>query len=149
VLLPQQMERFKLCEKEMKTKAYSKEGLALNKTDPQEKAKAETRKWLGDVLDRLGAQIDAYEAEVEGLQAKKRLPVQQERLEHLERMLARHRHHQSRLEVVLRLLDNASLEPDTVNPLRDDVEYYVESHEVRRSCRHTEIEREGSACMRV
>jgi len=31
------MERFKACEKEMKTKAYSKEGLASNKMDPKEK----------------------------------------------------------------------------------------------------------------
>ena len=129
-MLSQQMERFKLCEKEMKTKAYSKEGLASNKMDPHEKAKADTRRWLGDVLDRIGSQIDTYEAEVEVLQAKKRVAVQQERLERLERMLDRHRHHQSRLEVIQRLLDNDSLEPDSINPLKDDIVYYVDSHEV-------------------
>ena len=131
----QQMERFKSCEKEMKTKAYSKEGLASNKMDPHEKAKSDTRRWLGDVLDRIGSQIDAYEAEVEVLQAKKRVAVQQERLELLERMLDRHRHHQSRLEVIQRLLDNDSLEPDSINVLRDDIVYYVDSHEVRAPAR--------------
>ena len=126
------MEQFKTCEKEMKTKAYSKEGLASNKMDPHEKAKADTRRWIGDVLDKLGSQIDAYEAEIEGLQAKKRVAVQQERLEQLERMLDRHRHHQSRLEVVQRLLDNDSLQPDQVDILKDDIQYYVDSHQVRQ-----------------
>ena len=126
------MEQFKTCEKEMKTKAYSKEGLASNKMDPHEKAKADTRRWIGDVLDKLGSQIDAYEAEVEGLQAKKRIAVQQERLEQLERMLDRHRHHQSRLEVVQRLLDNDSLQPDQVDILKDDIQYYIDSHQVRQ-----------------
>ena len=42
-LTVQQMERFKACEKEMKTKAFSKEGLsAAARLDPSEKAKVET-----------------------------------------------------------------------------------------------------------
>ncbi|KAE8784467.1 Lysine-specific demethylase 3B [Hordeum vulgare] len=46
-----EMERFKVCEKETKTKAFSKEGLGQHpKTDPREKAKAETRDWLNSVV---------------------------------------------------------------------------------------------------
>ena len=42
-----QMERFNVCEKETKTKMFSKEGLALaQKQDPKEKARNEMREWI-------------------------------------------------------------------------------------------------------
>jgi hypothetical protein len=45
--LMQQMERFKIVERETKTKAYSKEGLgAAAKMDPREKEKDEVLGWL-------------------------------------------------------------------------------------------------------
>ncbi|KAE8788286.1 putative protein ycf45 [Hordeum vulgare] len=48
--IEREMERFKVCEKETKTKAFSKEGLGQQpKTDPGEKAKAQTRYWLNIV----------------------------------------------------------------------------------------------------
>jgi len=41
------MERFKVIERETKTKAYSKEGLgAATKVDPKEKEKEEITAWL-------------------------------------------------------------------------------------------------------
>lgn len=47
VLFVQQMERFKVVERETKTKAYSKEGLGLaQKVDPAQKEKEETEQWL-------------------------------------------------------------------------------------------------------
>jgi CCR4-NOT transcription complex subunit 3 len=43
----QQMERFKVLERETKTKAYSKDGLgAAAKLDPQTKEKGEITNWL-------------------------------------------------------------------------------------------------------
>lgn len=43
----QQMERFKVVERETKTKAYSKEGLGLaQKVDPAQKEKEEVGTWL-------------------------------------------------------------------------------------------------------
>jgi CCR4-NOT transcription complex subunit 3 len=70
--IEREMERFKVCEKETKTKAFSKEGLGQQpKTDPKEKAKAETRDWLNNVVSDLESQIDNFEAEVEGLSIKK------------------------------------------------------------------------------
>lgn len=46
-LCPQQMERFKIVERETKTKAYSKEGLGLaQKVDPAQKEKEEVGQWL-------------------------------------------------------------------------------------------------------
>lgn len=46
-VLLQQMERFKIVERETKTKAYSKEGLGLaQKVDPAQKEKEEVGTWL-------------------------------------------------------------------------------------------------------
>lgn len=46
-LFLQQMERFKIVERETKTKAYSKEGLGLaQKVDPAQKEKEEVEQWL-------------------------------------------------------------------------------------------------------
>ncbi|CAM0875638.1 unnamed protein product [Alopecurus aequalis] len=70
--IEREMERFKVCEKETKTKAFSKEGLGQQpKTDPREKAKGETRDWLNSVVSDLENQIDNFEAELEGLSFKK------------------------------------------------------------------------------
>mgnify|MGYP002393864511 CR=1 FL=1 len=52
------MEKFKVCEREAKTKAYSKEGLQRSASaDPQEKKRMETREWISDFIDTLQSQI--------------------------------------------------------------------------------------------
>ena len=67
-LIETKMEQFKVCEKETKTKTYSKEGLAREaRVDPHEAARRSTRAWLRDAADRLGAQVDAAEADVHSL----------------------------------------------------------------------------------
>ena len=53
-----QMERFKVCEKETKTKAFSKEGLGqAAKLDPREKARTDMQKWLKDAVESLNGQV--------------------------------------------------------------------------------------------
>jgi len=53
-----QMERFKVCEKEMKTKAFSKEGLGqATKLDPREKARNDMRDWINETVDKLTAEV--------------------------------------------------------------------------------------------
>lgn len=127
--IEREMERFKVCEKETKTKAFSKEGLGQQpKTDPKEKAKAETRDWLNNVVGDLESQIDNFEAEVEGLSIKKgkqRPP----RLVHLEKSITRHKAHIKKLESILRLLDNDELSPEQVNDVKDFLEDYVERNQ--------------------
>lgn len=52
------MERFKVCEKEMKTKAFSKEGLGQQaKLDPREKARNDMRDWINETVDKLTAEV--------------------------------------------------------------------------------------------
>lgn len=56
-----EMERFKLCEKEMKTKAFSKEGLgAAVKQDPREVKREEARAWLNEYKDKLEQQVSTH-----------------------------------------------------------------------------------------
>lgn len=52
------MERFKVVERETKTKAYSKEGLgAAQKLDPAQKEKEEMQHWLSTSIDELSIQV--------------------------------------------------------------------------------------------
>ncbi|KFK27861.1 hypothetical protein AALP_AA8G438700 [Arabis alpina] len=128
-LIEREMERFKICEKETKTKAFSKEGLGQQpKTDPKEKAKSETRDWLNNVVGVLETQIDIFEAELEGLSVKKG-KARPPRLIHLETSITRHRAHIMKLELILRLLDNDELSPEQVNDIKDFLDDYVERNQ--------------------
>ncbi|KAL7134034.1 hypothetical protein ABFS83_11G000200 [Erythranthe nasuta] len=127
--IEREMERFKICEKETKTKAFSKEGLGQQpKTDPKEKAKGETRDWLNNVVSELENQIDSFEAEIEGLSVKKG-KTRPPRLTHLETSIGRHKAHIMKLELILRLLDNDELSPEQVNDVKDFLDDYVERNQ--------------------
>ncbi|XP_036321933.1 CCR4-NOT transcription complex subunit 3 isoform X2 [Rhagoletis pomonella] len=130
-LIETQMERFKIVERETKTKAYSKEGLgAAQKMDPAQRIKDETRNWLTSSISSLQLQIDQYESEIESLLAakKKRLDRdKQDRMDEFRVKLDRNKFHVMKLETLLRLLDNDGVEAEQVNKIKDDVEYYIES----------------------
>jgi CCR4-NOT transcription complex subunit 3 len=129
------MEKFKACEKEMKTKAFSKEGLiASTKLDPAEQEKIATTQWIQEQVEVLQQQVEQAEAEIESLQAggkkKKSQNAMNERLESLEHWNERRKWHIGRLEIILRLLDNGSLKADRVKDLKEDVSYFVDSNVV-------------------
>jgi CCR4-NOT transcription complex subunit 3 len=128
------MEKFKACEKEMKTKAFSKEGLIqASKLDPKAQEKLETTQWLQQKVEDLTLQVEQAEAEIESLQGgakKKNKGAANGRSEELEHLNDRRKWHVSRLELVLRLLDNGSLPVEKVNELKEDVSYFVESNMV-------------------
>ncbi|KAI3514382.1 hypothetical protein L1887_12738 [Cichorium endivia] len=128
-LIEKEMERFKICEKETKTKSFSKEGLGQQpKTDPKEKAKSETRDWLNNTVSELESQIDSFEVEMEGLSIKKG-KARPPRLTHLESSITRHKAHIMKLELILRLLDNDELSPEQVNDVKDFLDDYVERNQ--------------------
>ena len=130
------MERFKACEKEMKTKAFSREGLnAAAKLDPKEQLKFELCQWITTMVDELSRQIEQSEAEIESLQlAKKKKDSEKEaRLDELETMNERRGWHVGRLELILRLLENGNLQVDAVAEAKDDIAYFVESNTVSHS----------------
>uniref|UniRef100_A0A8B9K9I6 CCR4-NOT transcription complex subunit 3 n=1 Tax=Astyanax mexicanus TaxID=7994 RepID=A0A8B9K9I6_ASTMX len=131
-LIETQMERFKVVERETKTKAYSKEGLGLaQKVDPAQKEKEETEQWLTNTIDTLNMQVDQFESEVESLSVqtrkKKGDKEKQDRIEELKRLIERHRYHIRMLETILRMLDNDSVQVDAIHKIKDDVEYYIDS----------------------
>lgn len=130
-LIEEKMEKFKVCEKETKTKAFSKEGLAQDRTDPRQKAKSEINDWVGDSIRKIQEQSDEMEAEIETLNSGKRRKRQEEnpRVSQLKELIVRNDHHITMLERVLRAVDNDAVSCEDANELRDSVEYYVESNQ--------------------
>ncbi|KAF9285810.1 general negative regulator of transcription subunit 5 [Mortierella alpina] len=131
-LIETQMEKFKAIEKEMKTKAYSREGLIMSgRMDPKEKEKAEICSWVTERVESLNIQIEALEAEVEtlrvGAKRGKNNPAK-ERISELEEKIERHKWHQGRLELILRLLENGQIETEKVTAIQEDVNYYVDEN---------------------
>ncbi|KAM0752785.1 hypothetical protein T439DRAFT_354268 [Meredithblackwellia eburnea MCA 4105] len=129
-LIETQMEKFKAIEKEMKTKAFSKEGLSLAvKLDPKEQEKADLISWIQNQVETLEQQVETTEAEVETLQLqKKKKDADRQRVDELEQLNERRSWHVNRLEVILRLLENGNLQVDSVVAVKDDIAYFVESN---------------------
>lgn len=128
------MEKFKAVEKEMKTKAYSKEGLsAAAKLDPKEKEKLEVCDFLSSMVEELERQIETTEAEAEALQANmkkgKKDTGKADRVAELERNTERHKWHQAKLEQLLRALENGGVETDQVKDIEESIKYYVENNQ--------------------
>ena len=128
-----EMEKFKAIEKEMKTKAYSKEGLlAGGRLDPKEKEKADMCNFISGMVDELDRQVEQLEAEVDSLNVNvkksKKDNSRAERIAELDEKKERHKWHQSKLEQILRSLENGGVEVDTVKAIEEDIKYYVESN---------------------
>ncbi|XP_053697799.1 CCR4-NOT transcription complex subunit 3 isoform X1 [Sabethes cyaneus] len=130
-LIETQMERFKVVERETKTKAYSKEGLgAAQKMDPAQREKEEISSWLTNSISSLQIQIDQFECEVESLIAGKKKKLdkdKQEKMDELKGKLERHKFHVTKLETLLRMLDNDGVEVEQIKKIKEDVEYYIDS----------------------
>jgi CCR4-NOT transcription complex subunit 3 len=127
------MEMFKAVEKEMKTKAYSKEGLqASAKLDPKEREKVEMCDFISTMVEDLGRQIEQNEAEEEQLGATmkkgRKDTAKADRISELQKTTERHKWHQTKLELILRTLENGGLEAEQVKDLEDDIRYYVENN---------------------
>jgi CCR4-NOT transcription complex subunit 3 len=131
--IEKRMERFKVCEKEAKTKAFSKEGLsaAAARQDPKDKARGEIRDWLNSTVDALNEQVEEFEAELEeaGGAARGKRGKAPPRVVHLEESIARHRAHVTRLEQLLRLLDNDEIGTEDVEGVKDLVDDYIERNQ--------------------
>lgn len=66
------MEKFKICEKETKTKAFSKEGLARDeKLDPREIEKEKSYAWVQSIIERIENFVESWEADIERISAAK------------------------------------------------------------------------------
>lgn len=130
-LIEEKMEKFKICEKETKTKAFSKEGLAQDRTDPKQKAKAAVGTWVQNRIATLKEQSDEMEAEIESLNSGKRKKRSEEnpRIAELKEQISRHEYHVEMLERVLRAVYNDGVTPEEASDLKESVDYYIECHE--------------------
>lgn len=127
-LIETKMEAFRDCERDTKTKAYSKEGLAREaKLDPKEKEKQERKDWANEQIDKLNDLINSLEADSEKIGGGKTNKKQKDQLEKIDVRLKKNTWHVDKLELIIRLLDNDKLEPDAVDSIKEDVEYYVDS----------------------
>ncbi|KAF8820056.1 Not1 N-terminal domain, CCR4-Not complex component protein [Cardiosporidium cionae] len=107
--IEKEMEHFKLCERETKIKAFSKEGLAAKtKMDPHEEGRSRHRDWLNESISKLTSAMDTYEAEQETL-TKKGKSKNPGRSTLLLKWIASHQFHLQKLQQVLRRLENDSL----------------------------------------
>ncbi|CAG9829173.1 unnamed protein product [Diabrotica balteata] len=129
-LIETQMERFKVVERETKTKAYSKEGLgAAQKLDPAQKERDDIQYWLTSSIAKLNIGSDSLESEIEQLLSNKKKKLdkdKQDRIEDLKSRLDKHKFHIRKLETLLRMLDNMSVEVQQIKNIRDNVEYYID-----------------------
>jgi len=131
-LIETQMERFKIVERETKTKAYSKEGLTNSaRLDPVEKEKAEVQHWMNQCIDQLNIQVDQFEAEIESLSGggkkKKGKNENEERKEECQMWVEKHRDHIQKLETLLRMMDNDQVETQQIKDIQEDIDNYIEN----------------------
>ena len=129
------MEKIKSLEKDLKIKAYSKEGLiAASKLDPREKEKLDASNWLNATVDKLRTQVDAFEAELEAslltLKKNTRKTEKSPRQVELERGAVRHKSYIDKLEIILRKIENEDIQPEDLSDLKDYIDYFLESNEV-------------------
>ncbi|KAF3043604.1 proteinral negative regulator of transcription subunit 5 [Didymella keratinophila] len=134
-LIETQMEKFKAVEKEMKTKAYSKEGLSLaTKIDPKDRERLEMVEFLQHMNEELEQQVEKIEADVEIMHAgmkkgKKSDNAKAERIAELEEMAERHKWHQGKLDLLQRALENSNVDTEQVKEIEDSIKYYVEENQ--------------------
>ena len=131
-LIETQMERFKIVERETKTKAYSKEGLgAAAKMDPHSKEKGDVTNWLAQTIENLNLQLEQFESRIEQLTSKKKKmdKDKQDIFGELKAQQDKHLFHIKQLETIMRMVDNDALPLEQIRKIKDDVEYYVDCNQ--------------------
>lgn len=135
------MDQFKDLEKSSKIKQFSNEGLELqsqrskSRFDPEDAKKNDTCNYISDVIDQLNQQNEALEVELHQLsllmkKAKSSNAYQfQSSIDDAKYKVERNATHLTKLEMILRSLENERLDPDSVDTIKDDLEYYVENNQ--------------------
>ncbi|CAG9315089.1 NOT5_1 [Blepharisma stoltei] len=122
------MATFKNCERENKTKAFSKTGLsAAPKVDPKEEEREAAREWIRSALQQLQEGATSLEIELDSFKAAKGRRPDASRLEELANQLQTHRFHYGKLEFILRALENDQLPMQKLWDLKDIFEVFIEN----------------------
>lgn len=129
-LIETKMEQFKICEKETKTKTYSKEGLArAERLSPEEQAKLDTSEWVGEFVKKINECVDEKDLEIERLSSGKGKKTNRHTIDEYNEIINSHKFHINKLEGIMRLVMNDRLDHELVDDMKEEIEYYVDSHE--------------------
>ena len=129
-LIETKMEQFKICERETKTKAYSREGLAAAaKLSPEQQKRRTIRKWVQEKLQQIQDQIEGFEAQIESLSSGKKKGKDRDAIDELENQITQHNWHVEKLEMTIRALDNDVIDAEQVEELKEELEYFIESNQ--------------------
>ena len=138
-----EMERFKVLEKETKTKAYSKEGLNSSSRrgggrgkgeglDPREDpAKKDTFAWLDEIEEALQDQLREMDEKLEGLKAsskKKKSLSLDTQTEELQAKIDRHNFHIETINTIKDRLEHDELSIALVEDVHDSLEFYLSNN---------------------
>lgn len=127
------MERFKEVEKVSKMKQFSNEGLEmqakLGARGLDEAKKNDASRYITEVLDELNRQNELLSGELSQMSHKKKLSAVQQAIDELTEKAERNNTHIRKLELILRNLENDRLEPERIDDIRDDLDYYVENNQ--------------------
>jgi len=92
----------------------------------------EISNFVSDMVDELGRQTEAHEAEIEtlhaGMKKGKKDTGKADRLSELERTVEKHKEHSGKLEIILRGVENGSIDSDQVKDIQDEIKHYVENN---------------------
>lgn len=134
------MDKFKELEKLLKIKQFLNEGLELQSlkrlhkfNDPEDAKKHEAADYISDMIDKLNQQTEALDSELHLLQLQlkksKSAALVQTSIDEVKARSNRNADHVSRLEQVLRNLENDRLDPARVDDIKDDLEHYVDHNQ--------------------
>lgn len=137
------MDYFKDLEKSSKIKQFSNEGLELQSQkskysrfgDIEEGRKLDSLMYIADTIDNLNQQNEALELEIHQatLQLKKTKSSNsgsiQGSIDDFKYKVERNNSHLTRLEGVLRNIQNDNLDPGKIDEIKDDLDYYVENNQ--------------------
>eukprot|EP00055_Hartaetosiga_balthica_P014981 m.85573 g.85573 ORF g.85573 m.85573 type:complete len:604 (-) comp8747_c0_seq1:2551-4362(-) len=117
--IEEKMELFRDFEKDSKTKAFSKEGLANhNKLNQEDQVKQDCMDSVNDIIDKLKVCIQKIEGK-QLMLARGEMFESDDTQERYKDWALSHKQHIWRLETILRLLNGGDLNPDSVDMLKD------------------------------
>ena len=149
------MERFKVLEKETKTKAYSTQALnqaaagGRSAKDPTDDPKYATKKWIAKARAKIKAQMTALEKTLEGHKASgksksgKGTKASDGDFKDLQKRIDRHQLHLEKLKETKQRLKEDTLTIEQVEEIREDVNHYIDNNSVSPLCCLS------AACLRV
>ncbi|GAB5357566.1 hypothetical protein AAMO2058_000385200 [Amorphochlora amoebiformis] len=123
-----EMERFKVLEKESKTKKYSKEGLAQSGKSVKKDPRDVVYEWIREKQDELREQIEEFEEQYErasGTSGKRKSKGKNEQLETLNHWISRHNWHIEQLDNVKSRLESREINIKQAKRIEEDLDYYI------------------------